>query len=213
MRAMARFCSFLPPSPWSPTSTASIWISIRLWIAWSKVFSPSSTRSRSTAWRFCASTIPMCGLFYRRSKSALSPTACPRRPIFCARDLQTSAMEVQFSVMHRSIHLGRLRLRLPGRHSATNALAAVAVARELEIPFSKVVEALGSFTGIHRRFEIKGEPRGILVIDDYGHHPVEIQATVQAIRDGWKRPLTVIFQPHRYSRTRDLFDDFLTNHG
>ena len=129
---------------------------------------------------------------------------------FCARDLQTSAMEVQFSVMHRSTQLGRLRLRLPGRHSATNALAAVAVARELEIPFSKIVEALGSFTGIHRRFEIKGEPRGILVIDDYGHHPVEIQATVQAIRDSWKRPLTVIFQPHRYSRTRDLFDDFLT---
>jgi len=129
---------------------------------------------------------------------------------FCARDLQTSAMEVQFSVMHRSTQMGRLRLRLPGRHSATNALAAVAVARELEIPFSKIVEALGSFTGIHRRFEIKGEPRGILVIDDYGHHPVEIQATVQAIRDSWKRPLTVIFQPHRYSRTRDLFDDFLT---
>ncbi len=129
---------------------------------------------------------------------------------FCARDLQTSAMEVQFSVVHRSTQLGRLRLRLPGRHSATNALAAVAVARELEIPFSKIVEALGSFTGIHRRFEIKGEPRGILVIDDYGHHPVEIQATVQAIRDSWKRPLTVIFQPHRYSRTRDLFDDFLT---
>ena len=129
---------------------------------------------------------------------------------FCARDLQTSAMEVEFSVMHRSTQLGRLRLRLPGRHSATNALAAVAVARELEIPFSKIVEALGSFTGIHRRFEIKGEPRGILVIDDYGHHPVEIQATVQAIRDSWKRPLTVIFQPHRYSRTRDLFDDFLT---
>ena len=130
---------------------------------------------------------------------------------FCARDLQTHAMEVQFSVVHRSILLGKLKLRLPGRHSATNALAAVAVAQELEIPFSKVVEALGSFTGIHRRFEIKGEPRGVLVIDDYGHHPAEIQATLQAIQDSWKRPLTVIFQPHRYSRTRDLFDDFLAS--
>jgi UDP-N-acetylmuramate--alanine ligase len=128
---------------------------------------------------------------------------------FCARDLQIQGMEVRFSVVHRSKSLGELRLHLPGRHSATNALAAVAVAQELEIPFSHVAAALESFTGIHRRFEIKGEPRGVMVIDDYGHHPVEVEATIRAIRDGWKRPLTVIFQPHRYTRTRDLFDDFL----
>ena len=106
--------------------------------------------------------------------------------------------------------LGKLRLHLPGRHSATNALAAVAVAHELEIPFTQVSDALSRFTGIHRRFEIKGEPNGILVIDDYGHHPTEIRATIGAIRDSWKRPLTVIFQPHRFTRTRDLFDEFLT---
>lgn len=129
---------------------------------------------------------------------------------FSARDLKIEAMEVQLSVTHRSKPLGKLRLQLPGRHTATNALAAVAVAQELEIPFARVAEALAAFSGIHRRFEIKGEPRGILVIDDYGHHPVEIQATLQAIRDSWKRPLTVLFQPHRYSRTQDLFDDFLT---
>jgi len=117
---------------------------------------------------------------------------------------------VEFSVLHRQKPLGKLRLHLPGRHSATNALAAVAVAQELEIPFSHVAEALAAFTGIQRRFEIKGEPRGIMIIDDYGHHPAEIRATIGAIRDSWKRPLTVIFQPHRYSRTRDLFDEFLT---
>jgi len=128
---------------------------------------------------------------------------------FCGRDLQIQGMEVRFSVLHRSKSLGELRLHLPGRHSATNALAAVAVAQELEIPFSHVAAALESFTGIHRRFEVKGEPRGIMVIDDYGHHPVEVEATIRAIRDGWKRPLTVVFQPHRYTRTRDLFDDFL----
>jgi UDP-N-acetylmuramate--alanine ligase len=130
---------------------------------------------------------------------------------FCARDLETKAMEVQFTVRHRSTPMGRLRLRLPGRHSATNALAAVAVSQELEIPFSQVADALESFAGIHRRFEVKGEPRGIMVIDDYGHHPAEIQATIRAIRDSWRRPLTVVFQPHRFSRTRDLFDDFLTS--
>ncbi|MFQ5851358.1 MAG: UDP-N-acetylmuramate--L-alanine ligase [Candidatus Binatia bacterium] len=128
---------------------------------------------------------------------------------FYARDLQTKAMEVQFSVWHRSRSLGKLRLRMPGRHNAMNALAAVAVGHELEVPFDLVAKALGAFTGIHRRFEIKGEPRGVLVVDDYGHHPAEIQATLQAIREGWNRRLTVIFQPHRYSRTRDLFDDFV----
>jgi UDP-N-acetylmuramate--alanine ligase len=130
---------------------------------------------------------------------------------YTAQDLKIRPMEAEFSVARRAKILGRLRLRLPGRHSALNALAAVAAAEELEIPFAKIAEGLESFEGIHRRFEIKGEAKGILVIDDYGHHPVEVQATIQAIRDGWNRPLTVIFQPHRYSRTRDLFDDFLAS--
>jgi UDP-N-acetylmuramate--alanine ligase len=128
---------------------------------------------------------------------------------FSAGELVHTAAGVALSVTHRGKPLGRLRLHLPGRHSATNALAAVAVAHELEIPFPKVAEALDAFTGIHRRFEVKGEPRGVLVIDDYGHHPTEIRATIGAIRDCWKRPLTVIFQPHRFTRTRDLFEEFL----
>ena len=128
---------------------------------------------------------------------------------FSAQDLELKPAGAEFTVLRGGKALGKLRLHLPGRHSATNALAAVAVAHELEIPFSHVAEALTGFTGIHRRFEIKGEPKGVLVIDDYGHHPAEIRATVGAVRDSWKRPLTVIFQPHRYSRTRDLFEDFL----
>jgi UDP-N-acetylmuramate--alanine ligase len=129
---------------------------------------------------------------------------------FSARDLNMKAADVEFTVFRQANPLGKLQLHLPGRHSVTNALAAVAVAHELEIPFKHIGDALNTFTGIHRRFEIKGEPRGIMVIDDYGHHPEEIRATLGALRDSWKRPLTVIFQPHRYSRTRDLFDEFLT---
>ena len=129
---------------------------------------------------------------------------------FSAHELKPVAAGVECEVMKRRKPLGRLRLHLPGRHSATNALAAVAVADELEISFSRVAEALDAFTGIQRRFEIKGEPGGILVIDDYGHHPTEIRATIAAIRDSWKRPLTVIFQPHRFTRTRELFGEFLT---
>src|SRR5919109_692035 len=129
---------------------------------------------------------------------------------FSAQDLQLKPAGVEFAVLHHGQPLGHLRLHLPGRHSATNALAAVTIGYELEIPFSLIAEALDGFTGIHRRFEIKGEPQGILVIDDYGHHPAEIEATIEAIRDSWKRSLTVIFQPHRFSRTRDLFEEFLT---
>ncbi len=99
---------------------------------------------------------------------------------------------------------------MPGRHNVTNALSAVAIGQELGIPFERISESLEAFMGIHRRFEIKGEPGNIMVIDDYGHHPTEIRATLSAIRDGWSRPLTVIFQPHRYSRTRDLFEEFVT---
>jgi UDP-N-acetylmuramate--alanine ligase len=129
---------------------------------------------------------------------------------FSAHELKMSLGGIEFTVLHHGKPLGQLRLHLPGRHSATNALAAVAVAHELEISFADAAEALAGFTGIHRRFEVKGEPGGILVIDDYGHHPTEIRATIGAIRDSWKRPLTVIFQPHRFTRTRDLFDEFLT---
>ncbi|HEY3306450.1 MAG TPA: UDP-N-acetylmuramate--L-alanine ligase [Candidatus Binatia bacterium] len=130
---------------------------------------------------------------------------------YIAEDVKLHPMGVEFSVRRGATSLGLLRLRSPGRHSALNALAAIAAAQELEIPFDRIAAGLESFTGIHRRFEVKGEPRGILVIDDYGHHPVEVQATIEAIRESWNRPLTVIFQPHRYSRTRDLFDDFLAS--
>jgi UDP-N-acetylmuramate--alanine ligase len=129
---------------------------------------------------------------------------------FSAHELTPVAAGVECEVLKRGKPLGRLRLHLPGRHSATNALAAVAVADELEIPFSRIAEALDAFTGIHRRFEVKGEPGGVLVIDDYGHHPTEIRVTIAAVRDSWKRPLTVIFQPHRFTRTQDLFGEFLT---
>jgi UDP-N-acetylmuramate--alanine ligase len=129
---------------------------------------------------------------------------------FTAQDLKLSPAGVEFTALCRGKALGKLRLRSLGRHSATNSLAAVAVAHELEIPFTHVAEALANFSGIQRRFEIKGDVGGVLVIDDYGHHPAEIAATIGAIRDSWKRPLTVIFQPHRYTRTRDLFDEFLS---
>jgi UDP-N-acetylmuramate--alanine ligase len=103
--------------------------------------------------------------------------------------------------------LGRLRLNVPGRHNLQNALAAIAVGLELGLPFDRIAAGLAEFHGAERRFEIRGEPGGILVVDDYGHHPTEIAAVLAAAR-GMNRRIVVAFQPHRYSRTAALADDF-----
>ncbi len=128
---------------------------------------------------------------------------------FVARNLSVCGMETHFEVERNGVLLGELIVRLPGRHHALNALAALAAASELDVPFEVVREALVEFGGIHRRFEVCGEIGGIMVVSDYGHHPTEIRATLAAAREGFGRRLVVLFQPHRYTRTRDLFGDFL----
>ena len=128
---------------------------------------------------------------------------------YVARDLCVIGMETIFEAVRGGTVLGTLRLRLPGRHHALNALAAVAVASELGVGFGIAADALREFGGIHRRFELCGEIGGVMVISDYGHHPEEIRATLTAAREGFGRRLVVLFQPHRYTRTRDLFNDFL----
>jgi UDP-N-acetylmuramate--alanine ligase len=104
--------------------------------------------------------------------------------------------------------LGLLELSVPGRHNLQNALAAVAVADELGVGFERAASALRAFEGAERRFERRGEPGGVLVIDDYAHHPTEIAAVLAAARASLGRRLVVVFQPHRYSRTHRLMDAF-----
>jgi UDP-N-acetylmuramate--alanine ligase len=115
-----------------------------------------------------------------------------------------------FSVRRRGEALGRARVPLVGEHNVQNALATLAVALELEVPFAVAAEALGSFPGIERRFERKGEAAGVQVVDDYGHHPAEIRATLAAARQVHPGRVVVVFQPHRYTRTQLLFEDFTT---
>ncbi|MDH4063387.1 MAG: UDP-N-acetylmuramate--L-alanine ligase, partial [Acidobacteriota bacterium] len=110
----------------------------------------------------------------------------------------------------RDEQLGILRLQVPGRHSVSNALAAVAVGLELDVPFPRIAEALGEFRGAERRFQPAGTIGGVTVVDDYGHHPTEIEAVVAAARAASPARLVVIFQPHRYTRTRDLMREFGT---
>jgi UDP-N-acetylmuramate--alanine ligase len=103
--------------------------------------------------------------------------------------------------------LGRLELNVPGRHNLLNALAAVAVGLELGLPFARIASGLAEFRGAERRFEVRGEPHGVLVVDDYGHHPTEIAAVLSAAR-GLGRRIVVAFQPHRFTRTAALMKDF-----
>jgi UDP-N-acetylmuramate--alanine ligase len=127
-----------------------------------------------------------------------------------ASELTRDGSGQRFEVRHAGERLGRARVPLPGSHNVLNALAALAVAHELEVPFALAAQALDSFGGIERRFELKGEVGGIRVVDDYGHHPAEIRATLAAARAVHDGRILVAFQPHRYSRTRDLWDEFVT---
>ncbi len=114
-----------------------------------------------------------------------------------------------FKVLRRTEVLGEINLPVPGIHNIYNALAATAVALELEVPFEKISEAFAVFKNANRRFQFKGEARGISVVDDYGHHPTEILATLSAAKNGsGGRRTVVVFQPHRYSRTKELMNEF-----
>ena len=117
---------------------------------------------------------------------------------------------MEFRVRRRGDRLGSVELPIPGRHNVLNALATLAVAEELGVAFDQAAAALGSFAGIERRFENKGSFGAIRVVDDYGHHPTEIRATLAAARSIHSGRLVVVFQPHRYTRTRDLFEEFAT---
>ena len=127
-----------------------------------------------------------------------------------ARRLEFTGTTARFEVLRRGRALGPASLQVPGRHNVLNALAAVAVGLDLDMPFDVIAGALAGFTGVQRRFQIRGEARGVLVVDDYGHHPAEIRATLAAAKAGYDRRVITVFQPHRYSRTRDLRQEFLT---
>jgi UDP-N-acetylmuramate--alanine ligase len=125
-----------------------------------------------------------------------------------AVDLELAPWSVSAVVKGRSDRtLGRLTLNVPGRHNLQNALAAVAVGQELGVPFERIAAGLAEFRGAERRFEVHGEPGGILLVDDYGHHPTEIAAVLAAARP-LNRRIVVVFQPHRYTRTARLMEAF-----
>jgi len=125
-----------------------------------------------------------------------------------AQDVKISGFETKFDVYLNGADLGSVTLHVPGRHNAQNALAAIAIGMELGMSFEDTSKGLSEFRGIDRRLQIKGKQRGITVIDDYAHHPSEIEVTLSAIKESHDGRVVVIFQPHRYSRTKLLFNEF-----
>ena len=127
-----------------------------------------------------------------------------------AENINYKGVKTSFKVIYKGEDLGDIDLSLPGIHNVVNALAACGVGIELDIPFETIKEALKGFSGIQRRLEIKWDG-SIKLIDDYGHHPTEIRATLLAIRKMWKGRIVVVFQPHRYTRTKALMHEFVTS--
>jgi UDP-N-acetylmuramate--alanine ligase len=127
-----------------------------------------------------------------------------------ARRLHLQGMTSRFEVVQRGSLLGECSLQIPGRHNVLNALAAIGVGLDVEIPFVTIQRALAGFAGVQRRFQVRGSAGGVTVVDDYGHHPAEIRATLAAAKAGFDCRVVTVFQPHRYTRTHHLRQEFLT---
>ncbi|MDQ2710869.1 MAG: UDP-N-acetylmuramate--L-alanine ligase [Acidobacteriota bacterium] len=125
-------------------------------------------------------------------------------------EIALAASSSEFTVRRRDAELGKFRLSVPGVHNVLNATAALAVALEMDVPVAQIAEGLNAFSGVDRRFSIRGQERGVTVVDDYGHHPTEIKATLATARLSPYRRIRVLFQPHRFSRTKHLLDEFGT---
>jgi UDP-N-acetylmuramate--alanine ligase len=129
-----------------------------------------------------------------------------------ASNISYNERSSSYDLTYRGEPLGRIILNVPGNHNVLNSLAACGVALQCGVPPDVIRQALAEFGGVYRRFEIKGETTaGVLVIDDYAHHPTEIQATLEAARKGWDRRIVAVFQPHTYTRTRDFYREFATS--
>ena len=125
-------------------------------------------------------------------------------------DLEKEELRISFDVLYHNTSLGRMVVEMPGEHNVLNALAAIAVGLELNLDIKLIKKGLKNLGGLARRFQIKGERDDILVLDDYGHHPTEIVATLKAVKECWpERRLIVAFQPHRYTRIKELYDKFV----
>jgi UDP-N-acetylmuramate--alanine ligase len=131
-----------------------------------------------------------------------------RQADYRAKDVKFEGLQTRFTAFHKNDALGEFVVQMPGQHNVQNAMAVIACADELEVPLNVVRDAIASFHGVQRRFTVIGTPQDIMIVDDYGHHPAEVEATLDAAQRGFDRRVVVAFQPHRYTRTQALFEEF-----
>ena len=127
---------------------------------------------------------------------------------FCAKNIKYNENKSEYTLFHKKNNLGKININVPGKHNILNSLAAITLGIELDIPLEKVKSGIKSYKGVRRRFEIKKNDQDVLVIDDYAHHPTEVEATINAAKNGWNKRIVSVFQPHLFSRTRDFFKEF-----
>ena len=128
---------------------------------------------------------------------------------YCAQNIIYNKNKSEYTLFHKQKNIGKINIEVPGKHNVLNSLAAIALGIEIDIPIEKLKNGINKYKGVRRRFELKTNKHKVTLIDDYAHHPTEIRATFEAIRTGWPaRRLIVIYQPHRFTRMRDLFEDF-----
>ncbi|MGM0383072.1 MAG: UDP-N-acetylmuramate--L-alanine ligase [Thermodesulfobacteriota bacterium] len=157
----------------------------------------------------CVDDKEVQGLIPQLTKSYVTYGLSPQSDIR-ASGIAKKGMNTSFDVTFKNRFVGNVTISIPGQHNVLNALAAIGIGLEMDIDFKHIREGLKDLGGLKRRFEIKGQKGGILFVDDYGHHPTEIIATLSAAKECWPdRRLVVIFQPHRFTRTRDLYDKFV----
>ena len=156
---------------------------------------------------FCLDDPRLLKIVRSLDKRLFSFGLSPQAQIF-AKDIEIQSNLNRFSCVYKGENLGEMVLKIPGRHNICNALAAVAVALELGLDFNSVQRALGTYRGVRRRLELKLKENDVLVFDDYAHHPTEIRATLEALKGFKHKRMLVVFQPHRYTRTKFLIDDF-----
>jgi UDP-N-acetylmuramate--alanine ligase len=161
----------------------------------------------------CLDDAPTAAILPKVERRVVTYGLTPKASV-SARDLKLEPSGSSYTATHGGRPLGPITVAVPGAHNVTNSLAAVAVGLDLELPFEAIQQGLASFSGVDRRFQVRGEAAGVLVIDDYGHHPTEIKATLETLRRrAAGRRTVVLFQPHRFTRTQALWDDFCQAFG
>ena len=127
---------------------------------------------------------------------------------YFAKNIKYAQNRSRYNLFHKNIDLGEININVPGEHNVLNSLASITLGLEIDVPLDLLKKGINSYTGVRRRFEIKENKTDIFVVDDYAHHPTEVEATINAAKNGWNRKIICVFQPHLFSRTRDFFNEF-----